>query len=328
MKRAVIAAAVIATGIIIYVNKEEPVAVKEPMKSAVTKVERIGCINLELMGKNEEIEALKAKARRLRLEIEDLKGPMLVGAPNVGSEAFEASAWQKNAQALIGEKAEIETKQLKAAEEYRHKTEEAYLKRRDKVNAEYLNAILNIRLKLENAEVMRLSEEEIEGYEGELERLQSERGSRQIELEREWVKEIEEAAKAAVSGEEEALRLKARTLMEQEKETALRKHEEVQVRNEDLMAKAMQLSMKRQDRRRDLEQELSEVEKEIRVKEEAEVEKLSEMVSKVALIRGIETVFIKREEELELGERKMRTNMIATKQTVDITSDVEREMKR
>ena len=142
----------------------------------------------------QERTALKSRLQ----ERTALPSPLAVQPPEVSQQPFDDSVWQKNAQDVIGRRAELERAQKKAAADYKASTEEEFKARRDAINAEYLNAILNIKLKLDNREAMGLSNETVAKLNADLDDLEAERGGRQMALYRDWQQEIEGYAKASV----------------------------------------------------------------------------------------------------------------------------------
>ena len=148
----------------------------------------------ELQKLLQERTALKSRLQ----ESTALPSPLAVQPPEVSQQPFDDSVWQKNAQDVIGRRAELERAQKKAAADYKASTEEEYKARRDAINAEYLNAILNIKLKLDNREAMGLSDETVAKLNADLDDLEAERGGRQMALYRDWQQEIEGYAKASV----------------------------------------------------------------------------------------------------------------------------------
>ena len=80
----------------------------------------------------QERKELKARLQ----ESTELAAPLAVQPPEVEQKPFDDSVWQKNAQDVIGRRAEIERAQKKAAADYKASTEEDYKARRDAINAD------------------------------------------------------------------------------------------------------------------------------------------------------------------------------------------------
>ena len=112
--------------------------------------------------------------------------PVIITPPKVEEKPFDDSVWQKNAQTIISEAAEINKRKQKAADDYKKETEEEYLKRRDEANDKFLNEILNINLRLQNYDNLQLSQEEIKELQKRLGDIKLERNKIQLELMNEW----------------------------------------------------------------------------------------------------------------------------------------------
>jgi len=226
-----------------FVHKEKPVEI--PPENM------IGSINLrqamEAHKDYEHLVELRGEERRLQEEVRTLlMPPMVVNPPKVDSEPFDDAVWQKNAQNIIGQAAEIEREQKKAVAAIKEATEAEFTQRRDEINELYLNEILNIQLKLQNADVLHLSEENIAALEERMAAIQQERGERQRALYDEWQKEITSKAEAQVADKKTQLMNEAKTSREQLEAESIRKQTEAQARNAATMNQAMELSMKRQ----------------------------------------------------------------------------------
>ncbi len=223
----------------------------------------------------EALQLLRKQEIRLRDELKTAMKPVKAEAPVVPEKPFQDAVWQKNAQNIIGTAAEIGRQKKKAAEEYRASTEAEYQAKCDEIDGEYLNAILNIQLKLQNQDNLRLSQETVEALMAEREALQMERGARQIALAKERESEITAYAEAAIKENREKLRQEAK-----ESKTALelesaKKHAEGQARDAEAMDQAMQKTVERQQVRLRIFRELQDT-----IKERIELE--SRMMSDIA----------------------------------------------
>lgn len=223
----------------------------------------------------EELKQLRQQEIRLRSEMKDAMVPVMVEPPKVSETPFQDSVWQKNAQNVIGTAAEISRQEKKAAEEYRAATEAEYIAKRDEIDGEYLNAILNIQLKLQNQDNLRLTQEAVDELISRREALQRERGARQMELAQAWEREIVEYAEEAVRESKEQLQQEAQRSKTALELDAAKKQAEAQARDASTMEQAMQKSMERQQNRLRIFQELQET-----IKERIAVE--SHMMSDIA----------------------------------------------
>lgn len=218
---------------------------------------------------------LKENEAMLRDELRAAMTPVRVEAPKVPEEPFQDSVWQKNAQNIVGTAAEISREKKKAAEEYRQSTEAEYQAKRDEIDGEYLNAILNIQLKLQNQDVMRLSQETVDELIARRDALQLERGARQMELAREWEADILAHSEAAVADKIQQLREEAVSSKADLEMDAAKKQADAQARNAAAMDEIMQKSVERQQVRLQIFQELQET-----IKERIELE--SHILSEIA----------------------------------------------
>ena len=190
--------------------------------------------------------------------------------------------------------AEIERRKKQAAEDYRKSTEAEYIQKRDDINNQFLNEILNIRLKLQNAKTMRLSDEEIRAMEARLEELQSERGEIQQKLEEQWIEEIAAHAEESIKDDVEKLRAQARESMDRVKARAAAEQAAAQARNNAIMEQA-----RAQTARRELQQNLStELQEVIDQRQELEAELLKAIedeVARLAVLNRLEVILLRRD---------------------------------
>ncbi len=208
------------------------------------------------------LRELKDNELRLRDELKAAMMPMKVEPPKVPEEPFKDSVWQKNAQNVIGTAAEILREKKKAAEEYRAATEAEYKAKSDEIDNEYLNAILNIQLKLQNSDNMRLSQEEIDKRIERRTALQHDRAERQMELAKQWEAEIVAYSEDAVKDRMEQLKAEARDSKSELELDAVKNQAEAQARNAAAMDEVMEKSIERQQERIQIFQELQETIKE------------------------------------------------------------------
>ena len=133
----------------------------------------------------DRLKALREECRVLELESKDLAELFTVNAPDLDKKTFDDSVWAKNAQDVIGKREETERKSKRRTEEYRTATDAEYQARRNAINEEYLNALLNINIKLDNQAAMhnpldsqQQREAERAEWEAQRQQLRRERGDR------------------------------------------------------------------------------------------------------------------------------------------------------
>ena len=204
----------------------------------------------------EELQSLKEREQLLREELKNAMEPLMVTPPVTDAKPFDDSVWQKNAQNVIGAAAEIMRQKKRAAEEYRAATKPDYEARRKEIDAQYLNEILNIQLKLQNRDNLRLSDEIVAQLTSRREALQLERGSKQFALLDEWEKEIADYAEESVRENRKQLRKEAAASKAALELEAAKRQSDAQSRNAEAMENAMRASMERQQKRGQLFEEL------------------------------------------------------------------------
>ena len=283
-----------------YFNTEDSSPVpKTQTPKEVIEPQGIGYIDLNRIrdryAEGERMLDLKRRETRLQLELKYAMKPVIITPPQLETKPFDDSVWQKNAQTIISQAAEIEHKKKQAAEEYRRSTEAAYLQKRDEVNNQFLNEILNIKLKLQNADNMRLTDEKINELNKQLQELQIKRGETQGELQRQWIAEITEYAEQAVKADMERLHTEAQASMAQVKADAKQTQTLAEERNRLVMEQAMRESELRQDRRQQLLDELNQVRREYDELETKLIDEISDNVAKLAVIHKLKLVFAKRD---------------------------------
>ena len=129
---------------------------------------------------------------------------------------------------------------------YRKQTQADYEARKKAIDDEYLNAILNINLKIDNQRAMHgpdVSEEELTReravWEAERAMLKQERGERQMALYREWQAQIRARVAARIEPQQVAWTRRAQETIDAQKAEAERLQKEAQSRNADEMERAL-----------------------------------------------------------------------------------------
>ena len=300
---AAIIAVLIGGGLYFY-STPEPVA-EQPLEKEIPKPapnRGFGIIDMEKIRAahpdGEQLDNLLARELRLRLELNEamrlsqLPKPQ---PPEVNQEIFDEATWQKNAQIVVSQLAELESKKKLAAEEYRKESEPRYIAERDKIAAEYLNENLNIRLKLQNADNLRLTPEQIDELNQQLDALELERNKIQFELLEKWKAEIARYAEESVAEEEKNLRAEAERLQQEVAEQTRQKQEDVTERNKRIMESSLREMENRQARRQEILIELQTVSKQ---RAELEQKILSSIVDKatmLAAVNHLEMVLVRHE---------------------------------
>ena len=333
-----------------YFQAEEPPPPPAPKAKVIEEVETvqgIGFIYLDMvkdsLDDDGHLSELTRLETRLKLELKDALKPALMSPPKVEQKPFDDSVWQKNAQTIISEAAEIEKRQKQAAEDYRKATEAEHLKKRDEINNQFLNEVLNIKLKLQNADSMRLTAEQVEELENRLEEIQVQRNAIQKQLMDEWVQEIAVYAEEAVKEDANKLRAQAQESMAKITEEAKQAQTAAIERNKTLMEQAMQESKARQDRRQQLMKELQSVSKERSELENKLLNNISDFTAKLAVIHKLTLILAVRQVELNIDIPTFTAQsptfytdfltsaepvIIPSSSAVDLTDELIKELKR
>ena len=301
-----IAAAILATAIVgggLYVNfsKEPPKPAEEKRIEQPKSVQGFGVIDWDqIIEKHPDGELLKelfGREKKLQLELDALltpyQKPKDSEPPKIDEKPFEDSAREKNAQSFISKMAELRAKKNQLTEKYRRESRAEYLRRRDAVTSIYFNRALNITLKLQNADNLRLTAEEIEKLQNELDEIVAERNQKQGEMLAQWTAEINEKVAKEISPEETRIRQAAQENLQKLQEETAQKILETQERNKNLMETAAKEIEVRQKRRKEILDELTEVTK-ARVELENKIlDSIVDEAGKLGAMLRLEAVFIK-----------------------------------
>ena len=284
---------------------------------------------------NDDLESLQSEERRIKLELQTLLEPMKIKIPEVDQKPFDDSIWQKQAQEIIGEMAAIERDEKRAAEKYRNDTSVEHYKKRDAIHDQYLNQILNLNLKIQNRDVLRLTDEEVAGYQAQIKALQTERSWKLWDLLQEWEAEIKAYAEESVRERKEKLKDNSLENLQKIRDEALKKHAEVQARNAESMQKAVNQSLERQKNRERLLKELqSTVAKRISLENKIDMD-LTEKAMRLAYKYRIDVILTTPTKDLNTILNRNRLDFIDEKtypvvavDAVDLTNELTDEISR
>ena len=238
------------TGLILKTvfDKEEPQAAKVASEMACVDARKAWQAHPDY-GRYQQ---LKAEALSLEMDLENLQAlpELVVQPPAVDSQSFKDSVWQKNAQTVIGGRVQLERERKAVEQDYRESTRPAYEAQRTAIDDEYLNAILNINLKLDNQQQMHhpwTKQEELEAeraaWEEEERQLKHERGERQYQLRLAWEQQIRDYVDSVMAPKLAEWDAKSREALEQQKAEAVASEAAAQARNAELMSRQMALSL-------------------------------------------------------------------------------------
>ena len=194
----------------------------------------------------EHLTALRAEERTLTLLLRNLPAVPEIEPPVTDDAPFEDSVWQKNAQAILSTRVELEREQKRLTEVYRKQTEADYEARKKAIDDEYLNAILNINLKIDNQRAMHnpsVTEEELKReravWEAERAALKNERAERQTVLYRHWQEEIRARVAAQMEPKQAAWMRSTQETVDAQRAAAERLKSEVEARSAAEMERAL-----------------------------------------------------------------------------------------
>lgn len=208
----------------------------------------------------EQLQSLQDECKTLELETQDVSdlfenNPYTVNPPTVDSQPFDDSVWQKNALDVVGARAELERKSHKVREEYTQATQAEYDARKKAIDDEYLNAILNINIKLDNQASMHNAMDkpadiaaERQEWLNERDQLQQERGQKQMELAKARQQDINNHVQQEMAPDLDKWQQSLATTKQQQESGAALKQSEAQQRDTDAMQKQMEVAQKVQER--------------------------------------------------------------------------------
>ena len=274
----------------------------------------------------EEIGKLRERYEEILTDIEELSAPRMIKLPETEKVAFDDSVKQKQAQQLIDKVAKLEEKRRSEVEKYIKATQAEYEAKRSEIDARYLHAIADIRMKLDNADILGLSPEKINELAYQLRQLQKERGETQDALKMEREREIYaygEKVIANLSGEMSSIDKEAERL----KADAALKESETAARNMALMEEA--LGGDRIALLREKENELSKIKEELAALEDRIFEDIASMAAKHAIAKNLELVVadvsVNLKEKIPLenfNNSDKPSEKVITLNAIDITDEI------
>ena len=339
----------IGGGLYLYQTPEMPAEpVDKKAEKPVQENHGVGIIDIERIQaahpEGELLDELRARELRLRLELNEAMKVVVLPKPEppeTNKEVFDEAAWQKNAQLVVSQLAELESRKKLAAEEYRKKSEPHYIEERNKIRDAYLNEQLNIQLKLDNADNLHLTQEQVNELLKQLEKVQFERNNLQKELLDKWMAEIEKYANDSIAEDEARLKAEAERLKAVMEEQTRQKESEVTQRNKKLMEDALREMEGRQVRRRELLTDLNEVGRERAELEKKILDSIVDKATMLAAVHRLEMLFVKRRpDEIKVLRRHIEWNfelkqpervgavVFPGKDAKDLTDDLIKEMNR
>ncbi|MGO5131141.1 hypothetical protein [Mitsuokella jalaludinii] len=263
----------------------------------------------------EKLKDLRSEYQRLTLSLKDTAAlpPMTVQPPQTDAKPFDDSVWQKNAQEVIGGRTQLEREAKAVEKAYREAHQAEYESRQKSIDEDYRLAIFNLNLKIDNQKAMHhpwtkqevLDQEKAE-WEQERAALQQERGMRQLELERQWNKQVAAHVQSVMEPKLAAWRQKAQAAMTQRQSDALAKQSEVQARNTDAMQQQMDVSLDLQQREA-IRQQLSDIQQQIQALDTHIRNDIAGKAAKIAILHHFTLIVATPAENLDYALPSART---------------------
>ncbi len=289
----------------------------------------------------EKYKSLQAECELLELETNDVGELLAVKPPQLMEETFKESVWQKNAADVIGGRAELERKAQRLRAAYKEKTEADYQARRQAVDQEYLNAILNLNIKLDNQASMHNALDSKESIAQERadwlqqrSRLQAERGRRQYELWQAYKAEIEAYVQKELGPELAKWRESLPQLKDQQMAEALKTKSEAEARNAEALQKQQEMAIKVQQRL-EKRQQLAEKKADLAALEAHILNDVAGKAAKIAIIHHFTMILVHHPQNISsflpqtagVTDNIPRDGIAIGITTQDVTDEIVQEMK-
>ncbi len=237
---------------------------------------------LRLRGEHAQLSDALARGERQLLKMT---------APDAIKKPFDDAVDQKKKQVLIKEYSEFMEKLAEAEKAKREETRALYDAARGEINAAYFNEIFNTQLKIDNADVMRLSEETVADLKRRLENLQRERGRHLYDLHLKYEAEIRAFKEALAAEHGVSLAALEQETDERLRAEEMRKRSEAQARNLEALQKNMLDSVELRMRLTEIRTALRAKEQEITALEDGLTLELAGKAAKLAVLHHLSIVY-------------------------------------
>ena len=254
---------------------------------AVVRVEKV----MQAHKSYGKLKELRQQEKTITDELGELRSLSLsLLAPQAARQPFEHAVLQKTRQKEIAAHGAL-MEELRAAEKKkRAELEPKWLAARAELNASYMNAILNIRLKIDNADNMKLKPEGVELLKQQLEKLREERAVKQYSLDRRYEREISDYI-AGLAAERGVMIDGTLADFSSDVRTAeMRKRSAAQKRNVEQIQKNLLQSIERQQKMIAKKAALKAKKAEIAVIEEHILADISSRATKLALLKRLSLI--------------------------------------
>ena len=286
----------------------------------------------------ERYKQLQAACTNLELETQSVADIFQVQSPEVADKPFNDAVQQKGAHDVIGGRAELERKANKIRNEYIQATDADYQTQRKAIDAEYLDAILNIRIKLDNQESMhnwldskQAVADERANWNEQLQNLQRERGERQRQLYEARQNAIAAHVKEVLGPEFMALQQSLPQMRAEQEAAAANAQSAAQLRNAKTIEQQMEVAQKVQQRLLKR-QELADKKSELKILEAHILNDIVGRASKVAILHHLTLIIVDHPKPLTSfmpsigGEKTVNVGRAIGVNTVDVTDELVQEI--
>ena len=333
---ACVAAGIAIAGLGAWIMKS---AMPKPLPAASTDTAPdVGIVDL-----SQAFQALDAYAEFMQLqqdrdellsELASYDGQLTVMAPQLVPDAFQQVADKKAQHLDIKSHNEYLDFRKKKADEWQDAHGAQFDARSKELDDAYLNRIINLRLKIDNRESMRLTDSDVSKLEAELKEVQSERGMKQRELHEEYRSEL----MAYMSSLDQQHSAEMRRIQQQHAEQAnaemAAKMQEAQQRDAEAMAAAA--ADQTSSQLEALEKALEAKDEEIATMEEQMLDDIAGRASKLAIIHHLTMIYASFGADIhtispdgnmfDLGPMEQVPIFGTEKGTIDLTEELLSEM--
>jgi len=298
----ILSTALIAGGLYFYEPPTKPPPVKPDKVKEIEQARGAGVIDIEQIELHhpdyETLNELRGRQIRLQLELTAVMKPVTVPKPpEIDEKPFDDSAREKLMQDFMAQMSELKAKKLALIEKYRNESEPEYIRNRNAVRDIYLNEALNITLKLENAKNLRLTKEQFDELQAQLDAVVKERNLKQAEMREKWVNEINQKVETEISAEQARIRQEYETAFKASEDESARKINEVRERNRALVDNALKEIEYRQTRRQEILDELNYTAEDLDRLEQKIFDSIADEAGKLAAMNKLKLVVLRRDKK-------------------------------
>ena len=321
------------------------VAKNQPAANSATVDAEAGLIDwqqvIEAHPDYQQFKQLQEECRTLELETQDVSDLFQVSPPAMDPKPFEDAVWQKNAHDVIGGRLELERKANKIRADYTAATEAEFQTRSKAIDEEYLNAILNLNIRLDNQAAMHnpldskqaIADEEA-AWQQQRRQLQQERGERQRELYRQRQQDIAAHVQSVVGPELAKWRGNLPQTRVQQEAAAVQKQSDADARNTELISRQMETARNIQQRL-EKRQQLADKRAALGALEAHILNDVAGKAAKIAILHHFTLILVDHPRTLSsfdpnleaVDPLRAKASIAVGVKTIDVTDELVQEMK-